>query len=232
MDDQPEVIRQQMEETRASLTEKLETLEHQVVDTVQDATTAVAETVECVKTAVQDTVETMKDSVQDGVESVKDVFDIQRQVDRHPWAMLGASVAVGYLGGRLLNGGGSDQGRIERLNGATSSEIPWPPGRKNGHAHAHALQDESSARIVPVRSSAASAESGWLHELTDKFEPEIKQLKGLAVGTLLSLLRDVIAGSAPVELKPQLADVMDSINRKLGGKPLQNRILSEKASVC
>jgi phosphate uptake regulator len=74
MDDSPEVIRLQMEETRASLSEKLETLEQQVVGTVQDA-----------RAAVTDTVETVKEAVHETVETVKDTFDIGAQMQRHPW---------------------------------------------------------------------------------------------------------------------------------------------------
>src|SRR5262245_55877302 len=98
-DEQPKVIRHQMEETRASLTEKLETLEHQVVGTVQGATSAVTETVENVKEAVAETVETVKGTVRETVETVKETFDLSRQVDRHPWLMVGGSVALGFLCG-------------------------------------------------------------------------------------------------------------------------------------
>ena len=62
MEDAPEVIRQQMEDTRASLSEKLESLEQQVVGTVHDA----------------------RDAVADTVQSVKDAFDIKLQTRRHP----------------------------------------------------------------------------------------------------------------------------------------------------
>ena len=69
MDDEPEVIRQQMEETRSALTDKIERLEHQVVGTVQNTTRAVNDTVENVKEAVQETVSTVKDTVSGTVEA-------------------------------------------------------------------------------------------------------------------------------------------------------------------
>src|SRR5438105_8802525 len=108
-----DVIRDQMEDTRTSLTEKLETLEKKVASTVESATSNVAETVEAVKETVQETVSTVKDTVQDtvctvkstvreGVGAVKDAFDICGHVERHPWVMLGGSIAVGYVLGRLL----------------------------------------------------------------------------------------------------------------------------------
>src|SRR2546423_4651080 len=102
MDDKTEVIRHNIEETHNALSDKLETLEHTVVDTVQGPTTAVAETVGTVKEAVQETVEQVKETVQSTVEKVKETFDLRLQVERHPWLMLGGSVGVGYLAGTLL----------------------------------------------------------------------------------------------------------------------------------
>jgi hypothetical protein len=45
MDNEPEVTRADLDETRASLSEKLETLEQQVVHSVHGATNAVNDTV-------------------------------------------------------------------------------------------------------------------------------------------------------------------------------------------
>src|SRR5262245_1321712 len=103
MDSQTEVIKMQMEETRSALAEKLETLEQHVVGTVQEASAAVTGTVTDVRAAVQDTIGTVKDSVEETVTSVKNTFDLSRQVEQHPWIMLGGSVAAGYIVGRLLN---------------------------------------------------------------------------------------------------------------------------------
>jgi hypothetical protein len=198
MDDQPELIREQMEQTRASLTEKLETLEHQVVDTVQGATTAVADTVETVKEAVQDTVET-----------VKDTFDVRVQVERHPWAMVGASIALGYFGGRLLRASTSFQDSRMQPVSAPQERSPRPSQSNNGNLHQHHGDAPSS-----------EAQPGWLTDLAARFQPEIAKLRGLAVGALLSMARDMITGSAPEELKPRLAEVMDSVTVKLGGEPV------------
>jgi len=57
-----------MEETRASLTEKLGTLEQKVVGTVENATTVVTETVDAIKETVHETVATVQDGVKDSVE--------------------------------------------------------------------------------------------------------------------------------------------------------------------
>jgi hypothetical protein len=206
---EPELIREQMEQTRASLTEKLETLEHQVVDTVHDATTAVADTVETVKEAVQGTVET-----------VKDTFDVRVQVERHPWAMMGASVALGYLGGRLLRVSASDHYRQWRSVPAAPDEPPWPSRHNDGHPHRLQGPESSNKKLMPEEPLGSNP--GWLRQMAALFQPEIAKLRGLAVGAVLSMARDMITDSAPEQLKPQLAEVVDSITVKLGGEPVHS----------
>lgn len=93
MNDTPEIIRQQMEETKTQLSEKLGSLEHQVSQTVRSTGTAVNATVG----AVQETVETVTGAVHDAVRSVSNALDVRRQIDKHPWLFFGGSVAVGYL---------------------------------------------------------------------------------------------------------------------------------------
>jgi len=93
MAEEPDVIRGQIQETRSALTEKLETLEGQVRDTVQSA-----------KETVEGTIENVKSSVQETVASVKRTFDLPYQVDRHPWAMLGGSLLTGFVLGNYVEG--------------------------------------------------------------------------------------------------------------------------------
>jgi len=98
VDDELEVIRHQMEGTRASLADKLDTLENQVLDTVHDATAAVAHTVEDVKSVVGSVTE----SIQETVENVKETFNLSEHVRHHPWGMLMGAAATGFLGGWLI----------------------------------------------------------------------------------------------------------------------------------
>ena len=144
MDDTSEVIRQQMDEIRSQLSDKLESLEHQVSDTVQSTGTAVNATV----SAVQDTVETVTEAVRDAVHSVSNAFDIRRQVDRHPWLVLGGSVALGYLAFRFL------AGSARKSNQPPKTVAPPRPsaGESNGQPVV-----ESAATSGPI---AAASESG------------------------------------------------------------------------
>jgi hypothetical protein len=76
MAEEPEVIRRQIEQTRSSLTEKLETLEAQVKETVEAVTST--------------------------VKSVKRAIDVERQVREHPLAMTGGALLFGVAAGYVL----------------------------------------------------------------------------------------------------------------------------------
>jgi ElaB/YqjD/DUF883 family membrane-anchored ribosome-binding protein len=108
-----ELIRQKMEHTRESLTDKLETLEDKLLSSVHQATSAVTESVASVK-----------ETVSESVESVKDAVDIPAHVDRHPWLALGGSVLCGYMLGNMFGGAKESRQR---------PAAPLPPSSANGN---------------------------------------------------------------------------------------------------
>jgi ElaB/YqjD/DUF883 family membrane-anchored ribosome-binding protein len=224
-----------MEATRADLTEKLETLENKIVETVQGAREAVHETVQTVKESVQSSVDTVKDTVSSSVETVKETLDVRRQVDRHPWAMFGGSVALGFAAGLLLNrvGGGRPSAgswrEVASFGGergpsyaASAASRPREPGR----AAASFIGTPSSSAGASSPSTAVPAES-WVDKLSHTFAPEIQKVKGLAIGALVGAVRDLVAQSVPEQLRPQLNETMDSIATKLGGEPVQPQFLDQ-----
>jgi ElaB/YqjD/DUF883 family membrane-anchored ribosome-binding protein len=182
----PEVIRQQIDVTRSSITSKLEALEEQVVGTVQAAKETMQETIENVKETVEETVSTVKETVQDTVSTVKETFDMHRQVERHPWPMVGGSLAVGLVTGIVL--------------GRTKPRPSLPP----------------EPRYEPRPSGFAPAVESQRPALFDRFHEEIDQVKGLALGFALGMLRDVIKENVP-QFSEQLGEMMDQITVKLGG---------------
>jgi ElaB/YqjD/DUF883 family membrane-anchored ribosome-binding protein len=208
---QPEVIRHQMEETRADISQKLETLEGELEQKVHAATDTVSETVADVKETVQETVETVKDTVHETLEAMKSAFDIPHQVDQHPWLMLGGAVAVGYVGGCLLN----------RLEGP--SERAWHDGPA---AYSTGFQTNLSNQEQGI--TEGSSGSRRLSELAQKFKPELDELKGLAVGAALSLARDFITRALPQETRQRVAETVDHFTTKLGGKPIQGLLPPEE----
>jgi len=115
--------RHDIEETRASMNEKLELLEERVRDTLEETKTAVddivenvkgtvevtvdavKETVDGAKSTVENIVENVKDTMDDTVTKVKRSFDLRYQVEQHPWLMLGGSVIAGSVLASLLHRG-------------------------------------------------------------------------------------------------------------------------------
>jgi len=193
VDNELEVIRNEMEETRSSLADKLEALESEFRGTVEGATSAVANTVE----AVQETVSTVKETVQETVESVKETLDIRKHVERHPWAMFGGACVLGYVAGCLL-------GPRRRSRPPAEAAPPAPPTR-NGAGHRNGAGQKTSSQ---------TEEPGVV-------ESTFQELRGLAVGTLMSVLREVLTSAVPSSLAPDLAGVVDELTTKLGGKPLR-----------
>jgi hypothetical protein len=219
MDNDAEVTREQMDKTRASLSEKMETLEQHVVHSVQGATHA-----------VQETVANVKDAVHDTVASVKDTLDLPLQVKRHPWGMMGGSFALGYLGGYLLLRRGSVGGRSQGWSPPAPSDRPRLIKQENGAAKGYRSPNATSSPEPVQEHSKARSEPGWLSVVNNQFGTEITKVKGMAIGTILSVARDLILQSAPEQMKGELAKVIDSITVKLGGEPIQGPVL--KNSGC
>jgi ElaB/YqjD/DUF883 family membrane-anchored ribosome-binding protein len=97
-----EVMRHEVDETRSHLMEKVELIEHMVVDMVEGATGSVADTIGSMKESVAHTVDAVQEAVQETVTSVKHALDVRYQVRQHPWFMLGTALLVGFGFGRLL----------------------------------------------------------------------------------------------------------------------------------
>jgi ElaB/YqjD/DUF883 family membrane-anchored ribosome-binding protein len=221
---EPAEIRQEIDETRSSITTKLEALEEQVVGTVQNARDSVQETIDTVKDTVQETVSAVKESVQETVSTVKEsmqetystvkeTFDLRLQTQRHPWPMLGGSVVAGFIAGALF-------GRVRR-----GREMPVEQLRSHGEVP----QRTPPPPALEPLAAPAPREPGLL----DRFQDEIDQVKGVAIGMMAGLVRDAIK-DAVQERMPKLADqvegVIDRITTKLGGKPVQGPVFREEAA--
>jgi ElaB/YqjD/DUF883 family membrane-anchored ribosome-binding protein len=210
MDNEAEVIRQQMDETRSNLQDKLEILEQQVTDHVQGAAEAASETVQTVKDAVQDTVETVRETVEQTVnsmeqtvQSVKDTFDLRRQVREHPCIMFFGAAALGFVGTRFLYPPAPAPANVD-FNPPNPPSPPAKPARVQHNG---------------VRSSPP-APAGFFAQLAEQYHDEIAQVKGLAVGAVANVVREMITSAAAPALGRQIAEILDSVTVKLGGKPI------------
>jgi ElaB/YqjD/DUF883 family membrane-anchored ribosome-binding protein len=184
MDHEAEMIREQMAETRTHLTEKLEALEEKVTGVVENA---------------NETVQTVKESVREAGQTVKEAFDLRRQVERHPWAMLGGAVALGYLGGSLLD----RDSALTSLAGAAFSRAAAPP------APAGTLSS----------STGAAGQPNWLGQVETALGPVFDKLKGLAIGAAVGLVAEMVLPSVPDAYRDQVTEVMRDFTTALGGKP-------------
>jgi ElaB/YqjD/DUF883 family membrane-anchored ribosome-binding protein len=238
MDNETEVILEQMEGTRASLAQKLETLENQVVGTIHEATSTVSETVQQVKDAVTDTVETVKDTVegtvetvkdtvQDTVETVKDTFDIRRQVENHPWLLFGGSFAVGFVAAQLMQRY-APQGGLGMPCAESVRSMPPPSSsarmEQGATGHAYDMAEGPGEERAPLR-EPQQERHGLLDSLTIMLGPELGKLKGLALGATLGIVRDLVTQSAPPELGSQLADIVNGFTTRLGGEVIPGPVL-------
>jgi ElaB/YqjD/DUF883 family membrane-anchored ribosome-binding protein len=231
MDDEPEVIRHQMEETRSSLTDKIERLEHTVEQKVQSTTAAVTCTVESVKEAVQDTVDTVKGTVHDTVdtvkntvsstvETVKEAFDVRGYFQEYPWAAFGAAVGVGFAGGVLIGAGRRAPSHdISELRSRGQASMAAGPSHNGGSRKRVPASRASSVAAAPMHAAA-----GLAGQVASKFGDELGKLKGVALGTVFGLLRDWVSRSAPPAVGTKVGEVIDDVTRKLGGEPIRGNL--------
>ena len=195
MADTPEVIRQQMAETRSQLTDKLESLESQVSETVQSTGSAVNATVG----AVQETVESVTGAVQDAMKSVSNAFDLGSQISRHPWLVLGGSVVLGYLAVDLLEESGKPSKKRQR-----TSSLMHPSADNAGHRNGTpTVEFQSAAAAIAADRESRLMNSPW-HQLTIA-----------ATGALIGIVQDAAARVVP--------QVMDYLNRSnVPGPPAES----------
>jgi ElaB/YqjD/DUF883 family membrane-anchored ribosome-binding protein len=229
MENEPALIRQEMQQTRTALTEKLEALENQVMGTVHSATSAIQETVHSVRDAVEETTSTVRAAVQgtvgdvrtsldETVGTVKETLDMELQVRRHPWLLVGGAACAGFLSGKMID-------RMTPSQPAYYAPSPRTP------------VTEGDWPTAPVR-SAAVGESAlrdrvphepqtWASSVLTSLEPEAQKLKGLAIGALFNVVKGMVRQWVPHAVEPQVVDMVDSVTRKMGGRPLEGSIMEE-----
>jgi ElaB/YqjD/DUF883 family membrane-anchored ribosome-binding protein len=229
VEDEPELIRDQMQETRTALTEKIDALEQKVTSTVQDTTAAVAETVETVKDTVQATVDTVKDTVastvdtvsgtvEKTVETVKDTFDIPARVREHPYVAVFGSLAAGFVLGKLIHPGRENRG------GTSTKGQSWPEAIKQS-----APEPAPAAASPPPRreekKSTWGAHEGIMGGLLNAFGGEVDKLKSLGIAALFGVVRDLVGQSVQGEMGSRLKEWFNSLTEKMGARPFTEPVL-------
>lgn len=229
MAEEPEVIQEQMEETRSALADKLGAISQKISGTVESVTDAVEGTVE----TVQETVENVGETAQEAVEAVKETFNLPKQFDRHPWLFVGGSVALGFVAGKLLSAaqrriGGhhpattpsaEDMARYMAQSAEYTAETP-----RGDRLKRHSRKETGNGH---GRAPRKSEEPSLLGGLVQKFMPDLTKLKELALGTVFATARDLMAQNMPQGLKKEVVHLMDDIAVHAGGKPIQGKVLEE-----
>jgi hypothetical protein len=210
MAENPAVIREQMEQTRASLSEKIELLEQHVVETVHNATGAVTETMDTIKDAAEETLGTVRQGVQETVKSVRQTFDLPLQVRRHPWYMVGGAVLAGYVAGTAL----------ERRRGPAQRHHEL---RVSDHAHAAEVPGGAAAEVAP-----AHARTPYCARLREVLSPDVDAIKGLLIGVTMGVIRDLVTDSVHGELGEELHHLLDDMTGRLGGRTFKEPILTSR----
>jgi ElaB/YqjD/DUF883 family membrane-anchored ribosome-binding protein len=218
----PDEIRRDIDQTRSSLTNKLETLEEQVRETVHGARETVEETIANVKGTVHDT-----------VEAVKRNLDLSHQTQQHPWAMFGGSVVAGFVLGSLVPTVGPRTYRSARGSRLEKAEVQT----RAEPEYVSRPQQEFSAETGNGAAdhgqhAPAQRRPGLLSGLLDQFRPEIEQLKQMAIGAAVGVVRDFVKESVPPALGPQVERVLDSATTKLGGRPIEGNVVEHFRSAA
>jgi ElaB/YqjD/DUF883 family membrane-anchored ribosome-binding protein len=205
MDDEAEVIREEMLETRTAMTQKFEAIEDKLASAVTETTESVTQTVEAVKDvvqtiegAVQGTMKTMTGAAEEAVESVKEAFDVRRQVERHPWLMFGGAVATGFAGTLLL------ERALPAASAASCAGVTWQPSDR-----------------LAAPGPEPSTEPGVLHEVGERLAPVFHRVKGLAIGAAVSMLAQMVLPQVPEAFRGQVAEVADQLTTALGGEKVE-----------
>jgi len=196
--DPVEQVREEMESTRASLSEKFDSLESKVAESVQDTTATIA----AAKETITETVHTVQEAVHDTVSAVEHFLDVPAQVRRHPWGIMCGCVVVGFLGERMLGGACA----VETASTGDVKEPVAGTGRQNGHGTRH--NGHSGKR--------SHAKPGVLQSLAHEFEGELGKLKNIALASLVTGLHQWLAPRIPEAVQPQVQDIVTSVTQKLG----------------
>lgn len=236
--------RHEIEETRASMTEKLELLEERVRDTLEETKTAVddivenvkgtvdetvdavRETVDGAKSTVENIVENVKGTMDDTVTKVKQSFDLRYQVEQHPWLMLGGSVVAGSLLASLMHGRHETRRYSyyadSRLNSdyegdkTSSTGVYTGTGLYTGNGEENTTASQESSNDTPLRTPRR-----W-GNILGQFQEEFDIAKGVVIGaavsTVMGTLQEMIRQNIP-SMASHFDKAVKRVAKKWGVEP-------------
>jgi ElaB/YqjD/DUF883 family membrane-anchored ribosome-binding protein len=197
MEDQAELIRDEMRDTREGLGDKLEALEEKVTGDLGAAQESVAESVH----AVTDTVEHVTEGLQHTAESLKEALDVSRHVRDYPWLMMGGAAFVGFMAGSLL---------------VPSRRSSWSRGGRS----------TTGSTVAGTLSSAAGSVSSAVGSLmpTGLFGQSWENLQRTAARTALDLVGRAARENLPGDFGKSVGQAVDQMSAELqDGQPKQHQ---------
>ena len=183
----PERIQEEMAQTRASITEKVATLENQVMGTAQTAASTINDTVEAVKSLVEAAPGAVKQAATAVTESVKGAFDISGLIRDNPWTSVSASAGLGFLTGLIVfreHAGGSAPvySHAPAMPAAAPARPPSKPGifdellsmlgRKVREAAENVIDAAGAAVNENIRANVPKLVDAAAEMATDRLAPE------------------------------------------------------------
>jgi len=213
MEDNNDRILKEMEETRSSLSEKLEALENKVTEKVVDPVTSAVEratdaAVDIVDT-VKETVQNVSGKVEETTKAVVSAFDLSKQTERHPWVMFGIAATTGCVLGSFL-GSRTQRSSVESSSWTRSKHVKGT----NGASH-HV--EASPARRAPKK--AASEHESWIQD-------QMRHLGGLAISALMSSIRDLAKRAIPGPLGDRIGAEVENMTTSLGAEPIRGDVVA------
>lgn len=199
---EPDEIRRKIEQTKASLSEKIDTLQHEVQDTVSEARTSVEHTFADVKRA----------------------FSLKHQIESHPLPFFGGSIILGLILGKLIS---PEQRSIDRSwsEPAYSGSVVKPnfqntAFQSGGSNFQSAGSDEELSTNGAFTDRVKGKTKNLVKDVLGDFEDELQELKSLAIGALIGTFKEAVTHAVPPAISGKVGQVIDSATTKLGGKPI------------
>jgi hypothetical protein len=176
---------------------------------------ALQEAFNSVKGTMEDTMKSVKGTVGETVEAVKQV-DVKGLLERHPWLYVGGFVTLGYFAYRLLE-------HAEQTTTATSdAETETSPTARSASSLADRHGNGRHREPESVPEEAPRTQGGGCTR-TENWGELLDELKALAIGVPLSIVRDKLATAGADAFRSQVNEIMNGITEKLGGRVIQER---------
>jgi len=202
MDTRTEPIRQDIDNLRESMTDKMGQIEAKIKGTVDDTT-----------------------------ETLKRGLDVKYQVSEHPWTALGVAVLAGYALGSMGSNDSKPstyrysndsrhqdihRGDTVRYYGESEQRNQdWGKSENtNTAANFSQARNENAYRNDDDRNRQQSSSGGFVDDVMGQLGMELDTLKTAAISSLVNLLRDTV--------KQNLPGVYDEAERLRGGSASSN----------